>query len=214
MVDHPHGKNLRGAFYQPKLVYIDINLLKTLPPREFKTGLAEVLKYGIIKDSALFKLLEKNPKANSQFWLDIVSRCAKIKAEVVSKDEKETKGLRLILNLGHTFAHAIESITGYEKFTHGEAVALGILASSHLSKSLGILKSEDLKRISGLVQNLKLPQKIDLKSELIIKTLYMDKKVKSGKIRFVLPVNIGKVIVKDNVSPKNVKAALKEIGCK
>jgi len=213
-VDHSGGKNLIGAFYQPELVVCDIEFLRTLSPRELKTGLSEVVKYAIIKDIELFSILEKNPKADASFWEDIISRCARTKAEVVSKDEKEKTGLRMILNLGHTIGHAIESVTKYETFTHGEAVALGMVAASYISYYMKLLKKPDLERIINLILKIKLPIVTDLDSGPIIKALTMDKKAKAGKVRFILPVKIGKVIVKDNVSTIIIKKALKEIGCK
>lgn len=212
-VDHPGGKNLIGTFYQPKLVFIDVEFIKTLSTREIKTGLAEVIKYGIIKDPQIFDSVENNPKADSDFWVDIVTRCAKIKAEVVSKDEFEKTGLRMILNLGHTFAHAFESLTGYDKYTHGEAVALGLVAASKLSAKLKLLKPSTLVRIEGLISRLKLPTSSSLHVDQVMKALFMDKKVKGDKINFVLPVSIGKVVVKNDVNLKTVKAILKELGC-
>jgi len=209
-VDHASCKNLIGAFYQPKFVLIDTDFLKTLPMREIKTGLAEVVKYGIIKDPELFELLEANPKTTPDFWIEIVRRCAAIKAEVVSKDEKESH-LRMILNFGHTFGHAIESLTNYSTYTHGEAIAIGMFAASNLAFKLEMLKEKDLIRIVSLISRLGLPTKCDLKASDIIKTLYMDKKAKSGKARFVLPVKIGKVVVVDNVSDKKLKEAFSSL---
>lgn len=212
-VDHKNGKNLIGAFYQPKLVFIDTQLLNTLPPREVKTGLAEVVKYGVIKDKNIFDMLLNNPKATSKFWEEIITRCAKIKAEVVSKDEYEKTGLRMILNLGHTFGHAIEAVSGFSRYTHGEAIALGMSAAARLSYKLGILKPDTLSPIETLLSKLKLPLSTDLPLEKVFKALMLDKKVKSKKIRFVLPVSIGEVVIRDNVPEKLIKETLKEIGC-
>lgn len=213
-VDHEKGKNLIGVFYQPKLVLADTEFLKTLPPREIKTGLAEVLKYGIIKDPKIFEMLESDPKATPKFWEEIIARCAKIKASVVSRDEKETSGLRMILNLGHTFGHAIESLTGYSKYNHGEAVALGILASAYLSNNLNILDQKSVKRIAALIKKLKLPVLCGLRSKDIIQLMLLDKKVKSGKLRIVLPKKIGSVVIRDDIKTQQIEKALKMIGCK
>lgn len=213
-VDHPKGKNLIGSFYQPKLVIVDTLFLKTLPAREIKTGLAEVVKYGIIQDARIFEMLTVCPRANSAFWEEIITRCVKIKAAVVSRDEKEISGLRMILNFGHTFGHAVETLTGYGKYTHGEAIAIGMAAAARLAKKLKLLKDTDCDRIINLLSELKLPVTTGLKAEQIIKTMLMDKKAKSGNVRFVLPVKIGAVVVRDNIPAKAVISALKDIGCK
>ncbi|MBI5700702.1 3-dehydroquinate synthase [Candidatus Saganbacteria bacterium] len=213
-VDHEKGKNLIGAFYQPKLVVIDPELIKTLPPREIKTGLAEVVKYGIIKDASIFRLLERNPVVDPKFWETIIAKCAKIKADVVSRDEYERTGLRMILNLGHTFGHAIESLTSYSKYTHGEAVSAGIAASAHLARRLKLLSKIDLNRITSLLSKFKLPVVCKLRADLIIGKLALDKKVMDGKVVLVLPNGIGKTAVRNNIPAGKIKLALKEIGCR
>jgi len=227
-VNHPKGKNLIGSFYQPKLVYIDVKTISTLAARELRTGLAEVVKYGVIKDAEFFKFLEANHhhlntnafesfdtlRAALKLWQTIVAESAKIKAWVVEKDEKES-GLRMILNFGHTFAHAIETLTKYKAYNHGEAVAIGMVAASFTALKVGILEEKELVRIIGLLESLGLPTEVEkIPCEKIIKIMELDKKVKSDKVRYVLPEKIGKVVVRDDVPIKIVKQALKEIGCK
>lgn len=213
-VDHALGKNLIGAFYQPKFVLVDTEFLRTLQNKEIKTGLSEIVKYGIIKDPKIFEMLESNPKATSGFWENIITRCTLIKASVVSKDEKEMTGLRMVLNFGHTFGHAIETITKYKRYTHGEAVALGMVAASYLSCYMKLLKRSELERITSLISKLKLPIRTNLKNKNIVKALLFDKKAKAGKVRFVLPIKIGEVVISENISSSMIKKALKEIGCK
>ena len=208
-VDHSKGKNLIGAFHQPKAVIIDINTLKTLPKSELKNGLAEVIKYGVIKNPEIIAMLEGNPKADISFWEKIIFLCASIKAEVVSKDEKETTGLRMILNFGHTIGHAIENVGGYQKYSHGEAVALGMLAAAKIAKNK---KVEDT--LFALFNNIGLPTKcIKLKTDVLLQTMKLDKKAKNGKIVFVLPIKLGAVKVVDSVTEAEVRRAFKDLGC-
>lgn len=213
-VNHRKGKNLIGSFYQPKLVLIDINALKTLPARELKCGLAEVLKYGIIKDKNIFEMLEGNPKVSPAFWQKLIYLCARIKADVVSKDERELKGYRMILNFGHTIGHAVEALSGYRKVNHGEAVGFGMLAASLIALKLKLIDQITYERIKKMITLLKLPVKMELGIPKIMKALKLDKKVRAGKIRFVLPVSIGKVIMRDDVPERLVGSVLKELGCK
>jgi len=213
-VDHRKGKNLIGVFYQPKMVLIDINTLNTLPGKELKNGLAEVLKYGVIRESGIFRMLEGNPKVTPAFWEKLVYLCAKIKAVIVSKDEKETTGLRMILNFGHTIGHAVESLTKYKATTHGEAVGFGTVAASLIAKKLKMIDQKTYERIKGLVSRLKLPTTVKLKANSILKVIRLDKKVRGGKVHFVLPTAIGKVVVRDDIKEGVIKEALKELGCK
>ncbi|HTY13477.1 MAG TPA: 3-dehydroquinate synthase [Candidatus Omnitrophota bacterium] len=213
-VDHHKGKNLIGVFHQPKLVLIDINTIATLPSKEIKNGLAEVLKYGIIRDPKIFKMLEGNPKVSPQFWQKLVYLCARIKADVVSRDERETTGLRMILNLGHTVGHAVETLTGYKGFSHGEAVGYGMAVAATIARDLKLLDEAVYIRMIQLCAQLRLPLEINLKAESVIGAMKLDKKVKGGKLRLVLPVAIGKVTIRDNISEKNIRSALKELGCK
>ncbi|MFC1510838.1 3-dehydroquinate synthase [Candidatus Margulisiibacteriota bacterium] len=227
-VNHPKGKNLIGSFYQPKLVCIDVKTLTTLPPRELRTGLAEVVKYGVIADADFFKFLETNAhhlntnafgapdtlRAALKVWQIIVNESAKIKAEVVGKDETETS-YRMILNFGHTIGHAIETRTGYKAYNHGEAVAIGMVAAAQIAKQMRLLSQEAVDRLAGLLKKIGLPTRAEnISCTKIIRALNIDKKVRAGKVQFVLPEKIGKVVIKDNVPLKTIKQVLKEIGCR
>jgi 3-dehydroquinate synthase len=193
------GKNLVGAFYQPRLVLCDLGALDTLPEREFRAGLAEVIKYGIIYDAELFQLLEREMPAilarDKTLLAKIVARSCEIKAEVVGQDETES-GLRAILNFGHTIGHAIEAISGYGKFLHGEAISIGQVAAAKLSNSLMGFPGEDVERIRRLFSDAGLPVKIKLsvaQKEKLFDAMKLDKKVSSGEVKFVLARKIGQV---------------------
>lgn len=194
-VDLPEAKNYVGAIYQPRLVWIDESVLKTLPEKEFRNGMAEVIKYGVIADKKLFELLEKNSDLS---LTTIISCCVSIKAQVVSKDERETRGLREILNFGHTLGHAIESVTDYKTYTHGEAISIGMCAAGAIAGKLCLWQDQNQKRLKNLLQKMGLP--ISLKKRLpekeIADTMMRDKKVRAGELRYVLPVKIGQVILK------------------
>ena len=215
-VNHPQGKNLIGAFYQPKLVAIDPNLLKTLPPREFRAGIAEIIKYGVIWDEDLFTKLEHCDRLDSLDYVSqellemMITRSCQAKAEVVSQDEKES-GLRAILNYGHTIAHAVESLTHYKQFVHGEAVAIGMVAAGKIAVEMGLWTRVAAKRQDALIVKAGLPT--DIPSELalkdILETIKSDKKVKAGKVRFILPTAIGKAIISDRVTSEIITKALK-----
>jgi 3-dehydroquinate synthase len=194
------GKNLVGAFYQPRVVLCDLAALQTLPARELRAGMAEVIKYGIIYDAALFRLLEKSMP--SLLKLDraklgpVVARCCAIKAAVVGQDETE-RGLRAILNFGHTIGHAIEAISGYGKYLHGEAIAIGQVAAARLSSQLTGLPAEHYRRIRELFVQTGLPVSIHLNSrqfDRLLGTMRLDKKVSGGDIKFVLAKRIGQVV--------------------
>ena len=191
-INIPEGKNLVGAFYQPELVLIDLDTLKTLPPRELAAGMAEVVKYGIIWDAELFKTLEKAVATHDELG-EIIARCCEIKAEVVGKDERES-GLRGILNFGHTAAHAIENVAGYGRFLHGEAVSIGMVYAAHLSVALKGLSVSESARIEKLLAGLSLPvgaPKLDWKD--IREAMAVDKKTVGGLTKFVLADRIGHV---------------------
>ena len=212
-VNLPEGKNLVGAFYPPWRVIIDPLLLKTLPAREFRSGLAEVIKYGIIADAALFASLEKEMalilQRDSKILNNIIRRSVKIKARVVSKDERES-GLREILNFGHTFAHALETLTRYRHFRHGEAVAWGMMCAALLGHEIGLTPAEDVSRIVTLVRSVgPLPEWPRLSPSEIIQTMRSDKKSQGGKIRFVLTPKIGKAQTYDSVPLSAVKRVLR-----
>ncbi len=214
-VNHPQGKNLIGAFYQPKLVAIDPNLLKTLPPREFRAGMAEVIKYGVIWDKDLFTKLEHHQHLDTlegvgdELIETIITRSCQAKAEVVSQDEKEA-GLRAILNYGHTIGHAVESLTNYKQFVHGEAVAIGMVAAGKIAVEMGLWTAQEAQRQDSLIAKTGLPTEIptELVIEDILETIKSDKKVKAGKVRFILPTTIGKVTISDRVTPEIIKQAL------
>ncbi|WP_330204544.1 3-dehydroquinate synthase [Cyanobacterium sp. Dongsha4] len=214
-VNHPQGKNLIGAFYQPKLVLIDPSVLKTLPEREFRAGMAEVIKYGVIWDKNLFEALESAQSIDSlnnfdeALLNDILTRSCQAKADVVGQDEKES-GIRAILNYGHTIGHAIESLTNYETFVHGEAVAIGMVAAGRVAVKMGLWTENEAHRQDELIAKTGLPTTIPnyLKVEEIIDHLQMDKKVKDGKVRFILPEAIGKVQICDRISPEILSETL------
>ncbi len=208
------GKNLVGAFYQPRLVLCDLDTLKTLPEREYRAGLAEVIKYGIIYDAKLFvqlehnlpKLLRRQPGTLS----GVVARCCEIKAEVVGQDETES-GLRAILNFGHTIGHAIENISGYGKYLHGEAIAIGQVAAARLSTRLIGLPERDVERIVGLFKRTGLPVTARLKTpqrKRLLAAMKLDKKVSGGEIRFVLAKRIGRVQFGCRVPASLIESAL------
>ena len=193
------GKNLVGAFYQPRLVLCDLNALRTLPDREYRSGLAEVIKYGIIYDAALFarlesdmpKLLEREPETLGQ----AVARCCEIKAEVVGQDEIET-GMRAILNFGHTIGHALEACSHYGKYLHGEAISIGQVAAARLSSQLTGLPEEHVQRITRLFQRAGLPTALKTTAAQrakLVAAMQLDKKVAAGQVKFVLARNIGQV---------------------
>ena len=203
-VNHPEGKNLIGAFYQPKLVLIDPQVLNTLPVREFRAGMAEVIKYGIIWDADLFTKMEHSDRLDEMQSLKpellqaILTRSCQAKADVVSQDEKEAD-LRAILNYGHTIGHAVESETGYRLVNHGEAVAIGMVAAGKLATALEFWKQEDAQRQDALIKKVGLDTQLPpgLDNQKIIKALQSDKKVKDGKVRFILPTEIGVVKITD-----------------
>ena len=217
-VNHPGGKNLIGAFHQPRLVMIDPDTLHTLPVREFRAGLAEVIKYGMIGDTDLFDLLERSagfddPLSISTELLEtLLERSAQAKALVVAADEKEG-GQRAILNYGHTFGHVVETLTGYGTWLHGEAVAIGMVAVASLAVQRGVMPQSDAERQKRLIKNAGLPsQWPDLDPDLVLSTLQGDKKVRNGRLRFVMPSGIGAVSIVDDVSSDEIRACLAAMG--
>ena len=193
------GKNLVGAFYQPKLVLCDLNTLQTLPDREYRSGLAEVIKYGIIYDADLFaqlerdmpQLLQRQPETVGR----VVARCCEIKAEVVRQDETETR-LRAILNFGHTIGHALEACSHYGKYLHGEAISIGQVAAARLSCRLTGLPEEQAQRIKRLFENAGLPTEVKTtpaQRAKLVAAMQLDKKVVGGEVKFVLAREIGRV---------------------
>lgn len=194
-INHPLGKNMIGAFYQPKLVLADLDLLDTLPDREYSAGLAEVIKYGLIDDLPFFEWLEANMGAlmarDKAALAYAVERCCQNKARIVAADEKET-GQRALLNLGHTFGHAIEAGLGYGVWLHGEAVAAGMVLAARAGQLLGNLSEHDVSRIEALLRAAKLPKLAPtLGYARYLELMAGDKKVEDGKMRFVLPSRLG-----------------------
>jgi len=212
-IDLKEAKNILGAFYQPKAVFIDPEFLKTLSTREIKQGLAEAIKYGAIKDKEFFDFLKKHHKKilklNSASILKLISVCTGIKAKIVAADEREKKGLRTILNFGHTLAHALESSLHYKKLSHGEAVSLGMLYAAYLSKVLKKCSEKEVRQIEEIIKLFSLPTKIKFNALTLYKALTYDKKFTSGKIRMVILRKIGKVEIVEGISPQNIKKTLK-----
>ena len=211
-VNLPEGKNLVGAFYPPRLVLTDSELLRTLPDREFRGGLAEVIKHAIIADAAMFAMIEKkfeNILRRDRIALaHLIPRNIQIKARVVSRDERES-GLREILNFGHTFAHALESVTHYRRYQHGEAVAWGMIAASFLGHELGLTRADDVSRIVALIRRLgPLPAWPHVPAATLLKAMRSDKKARGGVVRFVLSPRIGQARTCDAVPTQVVERIL------
>ena len=211
-VNHPLGKNMIGAFYQPSLVCIDVDTLKTLPKREFCAGIAEVIKYGVIADSRFFDYLtdHKNEILSlGEGIINIIKRSCEIKADVVSKDEREA-GLRAILNFGHTIGHALETVTNYKKYLHGEALAIGMCLAAGLAVRMKIFQKDSAARIKALVEQYELPSSIpdDINITEVIKAMAVDKKAASGRLKFILPESIGRVRIEDDVDREILKEVL------
>jgi 3-dehydroquinate synthase len=199
----PEGKNLVGAFYPPRLVLSDPEMLRTLPEREFRGGLAEIIKHAVIADAEMFAYLEKNlenVERRNRVALDyLVPRNVAIKARVVTRDERES-GLREILNFGHTFAHALESVTHYKRYQHGEAVAWGMMAAALLGHEMGVTRADDVSRIVSLVRRMgPLPPWPRVPERALLEAMRSDKKARDGKLRFVLTPRIGKAASYDGV---------------
>lgn len=218
-INHEHGKNLIGAFYQPKLVLADTSVLKTLDLRQLKTGLAEVLKYAFIERSCgaplnyrLFDFLKRNKneilKLNSEIMSSLINICCNLKASVVNKDETE-KGLRAILNLGHTYAHAIENLTNYTVYTHGEAVAMGIKMAFKLALVERLVDKDYYEDAIGLIEDFEIaPKNSGFDKEKFYDEMFLDKKAQDGKVRFVLPNGLFKVDIFSDISKKHVLNSL------
>ncbi len=221
-INTKHGKNLVGAFNRPEGVLIDINFLKTLPERELFAGFAEVIKYSFIYDKKFFKYLENNTesirKLKSPYIENTIFRSCQIKAKIVSIDEKE-QGIRAILNFGHTFAHAFENLINYDdkKLIHGEAVAIGMVCAFKLSVYLNLCSKKEAERCIGLISKFNLPTKlkdiknIKLVSKKLLDKFYLDKKVKNGKITFILSNGIGSALIKNDIKEKTLKIFLDEL---
>ncbi|MFM9115908.1 MAG: 3-dehydroquinate synthase [Planctomycetota bacterium] len=215
-VNLPHSKNMVGAFWQPVGVLIDIQTLTTLPDREYRSGLAEVVKYGVILDAPFFGELEQQIAALNDRHPDVlqhvVARCCRLKADVVEKDEREETGLRAVLNYGHTFCHALETVTGYGRWLHGEAVSIGMVCAARLARLLGRIDADLEQRQQQLLAALRLPTTLPpgLDHDQLIAAMALDKKVEHGRLRFVLPSELGQVELVGNVDVQLVRQAMAE----
>jgi len=214
-VNHPLGKNMIGAFHQPRFVWMDAEYLRTLPPREIVCGLGEVVKYGIIRDAAFFTdvedRLQQMINREEGDLQRVVARCAALKADVVAQDEKEA-GVRAILNFGHTVGHGLESAGNYKLLKHGEAVLLGMLAESFIAREMGMLGKPEYDRIAALIARVPMNVKVgSLKTPDIFRAMGRDKKRVGTKLRFVLPTTIGSVGIVDSVEESLVRASIKEL---
>ncbi len=215
-INHELGKNMIGTFWQPKLVWIDVDTLKTLPKRELVAGIAEIIKYGVIYDRNLFDFLEQSRneilKLNKKAIKYIIKRSCEIKAEIVSKDERES-GLRSILNYGHTIGHAIETVTEYKSFLHGEAVAIGMYIEARLAQMLNLIDNSEVLKIRSLIDSYGLPSELppSLKIEEIFLSMQLDKKAIAGELKFILPEKIGRVVIYKGITEKKIKKLIQEL---
>jgi 3-dehydroquinate synthase len=215
-VNHPLGKNLIGSFYQPHAVVVDPSVLGTLPRREFRAGLYEVIKYGMTSSAALFERVATGHKAIFNRTPDVltavIGESCRIKAEVVAADEKES-GLRRILNFGHTAGHALESVTKYRRFRHGEAVGYGMLVAAELAVARGVLAERDRTALANVIASLgPLPPIADIPLTAVMDAMKHDKKMIAGRLHFVLPTAIGATAIVDDVTEKEMKKALAGVG--
>ncbi len=211
------GKNLVGAFHQPRAVFIGTDVLATLPPREFAAGMAEVIKCGLLGDARLFEQLEREPLVpGSDSLPEVIRRCCALKARIVEADERELApdGGRALLNLGHTFGHAIEQVAGYGRYLHGEAVAIGLAAAARLSGHLGRIPGRDVGRIESVVRAHRLPARLEapLALDALFAAMARDKKVRAGLPRFVVLDRIGQAVTIDDVSRPLVEQSFREVG--
>lgn len=211
------GKNLAGAFWQPAGVFIDLGLLRTLPRREFAAGCAEIIKYGLLGDAALFRRLRRRAlRPDAADLAAVIRRCCALKARIVGADERERDpgGGRMLLNLGHTFGHAIEQVAGYGAYLHGEAVAIGLVAAARLSARLGLLPAARVAEIEGVVAAHGLPVRLrrPLPVKALLGAMARDKKSRGGRPRLILLRGVGKAVVRNEVDPRWVAAAWRSVG--
>ena len=212
-INLPAAKNMVGAFWQPSGVLIDTATLDTLPAREYRAGLAEVVKYGVLLDEEFFEYLERVSddiqQRNPAILIDIIERSCQLKAKIVSEDEREESGLRAVLNYGHTFAHAFEAVTGYRELLHGEAVSIGMLCASRLAERLGRIDLTVTERQATLLAKLDLPISVpEIDRSKLVDAFRRDKKAEGDNLRFILPSRIGKVEMVEAVDPADAIAAL------
>ncbi|RJP14994.1 MAG: 3-dehydroquinate synthase [Candidatus Abyssobacteria bacterium SURF_5] len=218
-VDHVSGKNLIGSFHQPLLVCTDPALLSTLSARDYRNGLSEVIKYGVIADEGLFSLLERHIgvlcERGDGVLTDIIKRCCQIKARIIQQDVREITGLRSILNYGHTIGHAVESVTGYTRYSHGEAVSIGMVAAARIAGILNLVPQGVEQRQEHLLESVGLPVKAEgVAMDRVVDAMQLDKKASGGKLKFVVPISIGRGVIRENVPAEVVERALAEIGAK
>jgi len=215
-INHARGKNMIGAFHQPRAVIADVGTLATLPERELRAGVGEVLKYGFALDAGfaawLEARLERLLARDGDILVQAVHRCCELKAAVVAADEREETGLRTVLNFGHTFGHAIEAVTGYGAWLHGEAVAAGMVMAARLSASEGLLSPAEAERIERLVARAGLPAKgPKVEPQRLIAAMQVDKKASAEALRFVLLEALGRAVVRDGIAEAHIRAAIE--GC-
>ncbi len=211
-INHPRAKNLIGAFHQPRAVVVDPSFLETLPPRELRSGAYEILKCGVLADRTLFRSLQAAPEGLVGWGRipveEAIASACRIKAEIVEEDEREG-GLRRVLNLGHTLGHALESVTRYRRFTHGEAVGWGMIGAAWIARRRGLLAPGVFDAIAAAVDRLgRRPRVADLEAEPILEALRRDKKARSGRMVFVLPTGLGRVVIRDDVTPAEIRRTL------
>ncbi|MEO1924220.1 MAG: 3-dehydroquinate synthase [Nautiliaceae bacterium] len=205
-INNKYGKNLIGSFYQPEAVYIDTHFLSTLPKREFAAGMAEIIKMAVMFDKEFFKKL----KENSLSLEEMIKRSVELKAMVVNQDEKE-KGIRSVLNYGHTFGHVIENLTDYKTYLHGEAVAIGMVMANELSKELGFLSKEEANEIKEVLEKYNLPTDFKIKDpENFYEHFFLDKKTSDNKIKFIIPEKIGQYKIVKDIEKDKVMKVLKK----
>jgi 3-dehydroquinate synthase len=210
-VNTPYGKNLIGAFYQPKAVYIDTTFLKTLPQREFAAGVAEIVKMGVMFDHSYFEMLQSVNFEDEAQLKEVIKRSVELKAWVVNQDEKEA-GIRAVLNYGHTFGHVVENETHYTTYLHGEAVAIGMVMANALAVALGLLSSEEAESVEALLVKANLPTRYEIKDvNHFYENFFLDKKVAKGSIKFILPQGIGGHKMVTDVNEEIVKKVLNRV---
>ena len=209
-INNRFGKNLIGAFYQPKAVYIETAFLETLPAREFGAGVAEIVKMAVTFDADFFAFLEKADLHERSMLAEAIMKSVETKAKVVAEDERE-KGVRAVLNYGHTFAHVIENLTGYSRYLHGEAVAIGIVMANALARKLGLLSSDEAERIKALLEKYDLPTDYKIENpEAFYEAFFHDKKTHNAEIKFILPQGIGGYKIVSGLERETVLEVLRE----
>lgn len=211
-VNLPQGKNLIGAFHQPRSVVVDIELLQNLPDREVISAMGEMLKYGAIQDREFFMRLKENMNSllsfeNETLLIDTIGRCCEIKADVVSRDERESD-LRRILNFGHTIGHALEKTVGFGILKHGEAVAYGMIAASYISHDMGYLNRKERDLLESTIRNLPLPELTQIDTTTLLETIKHDKKVRAGRVHFVVLKGLGNAIITNQISDDSLVRAM------